>query len=612
MNDKVIRIFGADGKLVGLMYDLKVIKVKDESKDSLINAMKELELINPDVVSNFSNYERLDCQSNNLDYNSTKSEIEAVADNYIESIRVNEPEVEEVHEEEPVVEEEAPVIAEGFVPVETNVENVKDDTAGFWNFKFPQKAKKILAGGAAVLVLATGIWHFKNYVHDKTPDVGVTQEYQSLEDLINALKEGHQRETFKTIDDAQKAFNLTAAPTISIAEDNGAQLFLNSEEMVSLFAYANADIYATDTFKEIFGNSGLMDESKITDNYANAGRVLNNYYKLATEPSGLSSIFKDETDKAVFEEFENMVLEYNKSGSNKEEIKAKLTEIYMSGKIDDIKSKNPGVASFIATHMVPSLYTNHVLEKEQYESIIQINETVTCNDLKEELKDAEEACKTSTEDSSLLLQVMDKLDQENIKVDSRELNWEARANLGSEVKTKGSTTKKSSTETTKKVEIGSGEEGRAAAVQEFGEKAVEEAESKAVEEFHKEYDDENAKQEVYGQGLKAGYDISYRTTVMKIFKGESVTVADFESDIKSKLNSYTGKYKDSYEKGLRDGVGKGVTIGIQDGKKNIEIAKTSENTYTETTETTETKDDTPQYPDINLDGVNTVTGTVRR
>ena len=439
-----------------------------------------------------------------------------------------------------------------------------------------QKIKEITKNGIIIAlvigVCATSIAALKgcnNSNKQQGTAIKIVVEDASLDELLNSLEEGHQQEMFKTMNEVQKTFNNNAAESIYLAEDEDVKLYLTSEEIIALFTYANVDLYSKETFRDVFANSNLINLEKNTNDYLTASKVLCEYYRYATTQSGLSELFQSESEKAYYEEIENLVLEYNKtkSAESKNAIKARLQEVYISGQIDDEKSKYPGATSFIGTFVVPSLYINGALSKEEYENYININEVVTCDYLKEQIKDAEEACNTSFKDTTLLLRVVQKMNDENVKSTNRELTAKraevaaSRLNSNKNSSNSNSSTKKG---TTKKTEIGSGEEGRSAAVQEFGESAVQKAEQEAESKFHEQYDEENAKQKEYANGISDGYAITYRTTVTRLYQGQTVSFDEFAELIANKAASYTGKYKDSYIQGLKEGAQKGYRQAISE------------------------------------------------
>ena len=391
-------------------------------------------------------------------------------------------------------------------------------------------------------------------------------EGKTLDELLDLLKDENQKEAFTKIANAQNYFNNTAAPSIKINADKKAQLYLTAEEVIALYAYANADTWTNEELAKILGKE-YSDAEELSNNYTQAARVMNTYYRYATEKSGLSELFEDENNKALFEEIENLLIKYNKTKENslKEEIKNKLIEIYMSGDIDDLKTVNKESASYIATLILPSMYERGIVDKETYKSIVEINETITCNDLKEELKKVEELA--TSENNVLLTTIVDKMNQEYIKVESRNIDIEAReskklTDSTENYKTTGNATRGQGTTSTTKDKITKEE-----AIKEFGKEEVSKAEQEADKKFEEEYAEKNEKQKAYGQGLSDGYQITYEKTYdAYINSGTTLTASSFSQSISTKVSNYTGKYKEEYKKGLTEGAARGITLGLKDAK----------------------------------------------
>lgn len=448
----------------------------------------------------------------------------------------------------------------------------------------------------------------------------LVEQTGTLEDLLKQLENENQQNAFRKMCDAQDAFNNTAAPSIVEKYDNNAQLYLKSNEVVALYAFANADTWSNEEMGKILGKKLLDSEQLLTD-YVQAARVMNTYYRYAEQPSGLSVLFEDEENKRVFEEFENLVIEYNKTQDEKvkQQISEKLTEIYLSGQIDDIKTLQKEAASFIATLIVPSLYERQIIDQKLYDSVIEINETITCDELKNELKESEKYA--TEENDELLTKIVNKMDETYITSDNRNINIEERENdklddiggnsLGGGYISSGNVS--SDRETISRDE----------AVNEFGEAAVEDAEQNANQQFEQEYKDKNESQKAYAQGLSDGYAITYeRTFDAYVNSNTTLTAASFSSSISAKLSNYNGSYRDAYSQGLSEGAASGISAGLRDAKaaksamdkyddSNVEIteqAKPEKPTTTEPpTQTPVTKPTEPVTPPATPDVVEPVT-----
>lgn len=420
MIETMQRIIGKDGKIVAIVIGDNIFRYDNEADIGLANKKLGYDILKvyPDFYEQMKNINVEVINNEFLDEKSTDDEIR------------NALVVDKVLEEKPTNEEEK----EGYTivdPVTTNnteeikEENDKEKEGLFARFKYSKPAK-IIAGTLAGITLLTGMIGLgKKLKNRNVPDPVAIEEV--ADESVIALRE----EGLKRIDEAQNYFNNIAAPSIAIPEDNGAQLYLTGDETTAVFVYDNVTKANAENFAKAFGLQEKINEADLSKNYANAGQVLVNYYRYATEASGLSTLYLDEQDRLFFENFENKILEYNKTKSDaaKNAIQAELQEMYMSGKIDSLKDKYPGVASFIGTFMVPALYTNHVISDDLYNEIIKQNETITCNNIKLDIRNVIDIMKSSnlTEaDKKILIEAFESLDAKNIKVQSREINHAAR------------------------------------------------------------------------------------------------------------------------------------------------------------------------------------------
>lgn len=480
------------------------------------------------------------------------------------------------------------------------------------NAKRKGVTKRIVAVAVA-MSLALGTIGCSKIKKQETPPTTEDGNYQemSFEELLSLLKEGKQRESFALMDEVQDYFNNVAAPSIAVAKDNGAQLFLRADEIVSLFTYANADTYTKETFNEIFGST--FDESKITEDYTNAARVLNNYYLRAKNSSGLDKLFSDENNQQLFKSFEELVLDYNTNPTktNKQRIQNKLDEIFLSGKIDSLKNTCPEATSFIGTHMIAALELNGVLSKKFADQIIEMNETVTCDTLKGHIKEIDEytdkvssiyISKATDENGVVQVEelnqnatyieyIKEAMDEKNIKVNSRDIapiikglknpkvtNSSAYKNI----QIKGTTyTRKTKTSSRSKV------------IKIFGKDKVKEAEKKAdkndkiIEIDDKKYsiDEANAMEEVAKSGYSKGYSFRNQMYQDLYYNRLNANYSSYQSQIESIINSYNGKYKSTYAKNVRDGFRDAYNNAVKsynDEKKLRDDAAKDEKTETTT------------------------------
>ena len=209
---------------------------------------------------------------------------------------------------------------------------------------------------------------------------------KSKEQLIDMLNEkSGQKEAIQKILDTKDYFNVQAAPSIIDSDD--AQLYLTADETAAAYMYANILTLGPTQMNKIFGQSDLVWINKakdgeepiyelatpehITNLFDEAREVLANYYSKATEPSGISNIFENEDEQAFFMEFEDLVLEYNKTQDEdlKKQIQAVLKSIFASNDVDALYEKYPGASAFIARFMAPALLSNDVICEDGYANI---------------------------------------------------------------------------------------------------------------------------------------------------------------------------------------------------------------------------------------------------
>lgn len=476
------------------------------------------------------------------------------------------------------------VIGESYFKKEekdSKIENMKVYKNNIKNAKKNLKLK-ITAGILTVAIAASALIGCST--REQKKDQPVTMEnYQEMdfEQLLALLNEGVQRDSFELMDEVQDYFNNTAAPTIKVKADKGAQLYLNADEIKSLFIYANADTYSKETFYEIFGST--FDDAKATEDYTNSARVLNNYYLRATNPSGIAKLFTNVKNQELFASFEQLVLNYNKkpSNENKQKIVNKLDEIYFSGKIDSLKNTCPEAVSFIGTHMTAALELNGVLSKSFADKVVEANETVTCNTIKEYIKEIDEYTEArnlvvvvTTEDkqeinlsdNQALYYISDAMDNKNIKVSSRDIAPIIKnGKLTNKVIKNKSALKKLNIKNTKYTKK---QVSKKTAIKEFGKEKVKKAEQEAdkfdpiITIDNKDYsiDDANKIEEITREAKQYGVNFTNDIYQEMYRNNGSFNSATYEAKLTNKANSYTGKYKEKYKVALWQGYREAVRL----------------------------------------------------
>lgn len=483
---------------------------------------------------------------------------------------------------------------------ENNIKNAKK------NLKL-----KITAGLLTIAIAASALIGCSIREQKAKEQVITSEKYQEMdfEQLLALLNEGLQKDSFKLMDKVQDYFNNTSAPSIKVKEDKDAQLFLNAEEVKSLFIYANADTYSKETFYEIFGST--FDDAKATEDYTNSARVLNNYYLRATKPSGVDKLFQNQKNQELFSSFEQLVLNYNKKPTkeNKQKIVNKLDQIYFSGKIDSLKNTCPEAVSFIGTHMTAALELNGVLSKSFADKIVEANETVTCNTIKEYIKEIDEYTQTrelvvatnqenkeiNLTDNQALYYITDEMDNKNIKVTSRDIAPIIKSgNLTNKISTNNKVYKNTKIKNTKYTKKQVSEK---TAIKEFGKDAVEKAEEKSdkvdpiITIDNKDYsiEDANKIEEIIREAKQYGVNFTNDIYQEMYRNNGSFNSATYEAKLTNKANSYTGKYKEKYRLALWQGYAEAIRLAkeLYDSEKQFRENAEKEIIHEEETITTD-------------------------
>ena len=311
---------------------------------------------------------------------------------------------------------------------------------------------------------------------------------------IDSLKE-NQKSVWTRINAFQNYFNNIAAPTVEIEEDNGNRLFLTGEECVALYANLNAYEYTASELADLFGaDSSYFISTNMNEKFIMASRVLNYYYATATRSSGLNILFNNSDDAKLFKEYESLLLKYNmeQTEENEKALHDYLMNLYLDGSLENAKAEHPTVLGVIGIGTTPILYAKGVINTEEMAKINEIYESVICDKIFPRVKVATEVV-AETENQKVLEVLPSLLDKQNIKVSSRDINFEAR-NIpmpGNKGHWNASAEVASSETSTKQVT-------RDEAIDEFGEDAV----AKAEEDAKNEVEKNNGSQLDYLQGLE--------------------------------------------------------------------------------------------------------------
>ena len=254
--------------------------------------------------------------------------------------------------------------------------------------KMATKAAAVVVGAGLAVGTSVGCTNLdkKSTQEDKTKTkTEQAQETKDLaskstDELISMLnKRSGQQEVLKNIVETEEYFNYAAGPTVKEKEDGDAQLFLTADEVISAYIYANLSSIGSEKMSKMFGqsnviwiNKGKIDEEpvyeplnkdQIENSFESLAETLANYYVRGTEPTGITNIFENVDEQEFYADFEQLVLEYNRTGSEdvKDEIRANLKAIFGTPGIDKLYEKYPGASAIIARSLVPALHANEVV-----------------------------------------------------------------------------------------------------------------------------------------------------------------------------------------------------------------------------------------------------------
>lgn len=497
---------------------------------------------------------------------------------------------------EELVNEWKKVLAREVKPVVINSSDYEVDNKKKSNGK---SKSKVLASAAAIAV-ATGITagatvgclNINKREKENAETKISTNEFEALtvNELIEKLNDNGQKDAYMNMNEFQKYFNDIAANSIYKTYDGESKLYLTAEEIEALFVYLNADTLTSKTFANIFEGKDKFNSETFSNKYTDASRVLAAYYMRATETSGISKLFKDEENKKYFDNFEQLLIQanINPTDEKKEKLQAFLKDILYSDKIDTPTEKYSEAVGVIETSLIPAAYANGLIPTELYEEIVKHNETNTCNNIKNEIKGIEDQI-TEQHASEILMILPKKMNQENIKVQSRDINLAG--DLTEDIIDNNQTTNNN-----KKIEV-----DRKTAIKEVGKEEVVKKEQEALNSKMVEYtmpngekkkitvEEANKREKTKAQGLRDGYNKTYEETRKLVAKnGKKVSIDDFKLTIE-----YNGSYKDSYMQGFKEGSRKGVILGYTDGIIEYEASKKVESgtTITEKEETITTREE---------------------
>ena len=215
-----------------------------------------------------------------------------------------------------------------------------------------KKITKIWSGITAAAIVGTSVATTvllrknKNDVPEKAGDKSIQEDEKTnndIETLLNMLKEGKQKDSFKTINSTSEYFNGDFAKEIYPWED-GNKPYLTAKEIVALFTLANSKTYTPEEFYEIFSSSVYLE-----DVYNTVKNIpLETYYMFMKKSlSGIGNLFANEKDREYYNNFERLVIKFNtsKTPEEKETAKKEINEyLHM---ICDLPEENYAAAELI-------------------------------------------------------------------------------------------------------------------------------------------------------------------------------------------------------------------------------------------------------------------------
>lgn len=449
----------------------------------------------------------------------------------------------------------------------------------------------------------------KNSSKENYTIVEIEEELDEKEilEILKSLDEGLQQDSWNMINEFQNYFNNVAAENYAIEEDGDSRLYLTAEQCIALFTRINADRISPEDMAYIFGpNSTYFTFANLDDKFTEACRILNYYYLYSKETSGLDKLLIDESDKKVFTDFEELVLKYNenKDEESKNEIVNSLNNIFLNPSLSDPKTTNMGATSLIGTAVVPVLHATKVVEEDLLNTLVEINETITCDKLKKYVIDSTSIESENYKNKELLEKLPSILDEYNIKNKNLDIDFEARymkilEELYGYDYVYSTNSNKVSNSVSSSIYNNSTSITKEEAIKEFGSSNVENVENEAKEEFDNKYEDINQKEETYGKGLNA---ISNSSLYDKVYdfvalNGYKPSISNYSDIINSVKNSYTGSYQSSFNNGVETGASNIINNAYNDAIKEYNYRQNISSNTTITEEIIEVTPEATKVPE---------------
>lgn len=424
------------------------------------------------------------------------------------------------------------------------------------NFKISERAKKWIAGGIAGICLLGAGHYLGKYIvaNNANSSVASATDIDTLD--INNVKE------------FQNDFNTRVATEIYKAEDKNAKLFIDSDEALALYVYANCKTLSPEQIAKYFGNTEALLASNLTNNKDEAEKVLIKAYYCGANPT-VENLFLSKSNAKLYEEIENLYLACYKepTNENKKALNDKFREVYLAD--NGIKERNPEAAGCAGKIFVTLANINNWLSndltfinekglKQIAENLQKSIDGLNCNLLKESIEEISTISLVEKVNNDVLNYL-----KENAVDGNRNIDLGARdsiINNNSTTKADASTTKP---EIIKETTTHSYEQiTESEARKDFGNDAVEKAEEKAEEAV--DNNDANKKADAYEKGLRDVYNAIYNKAItMSSDELLNATSSTFNDVINSVKNSYNGSYGTEYSNGISNGVTSGMNEVVE-------------------------------------------------
>lgn len=362
----------------------------------------------------------------------------------------------------------------------------------------------------------------------------------SYEELANVLTEYNgipQREVFDLLEEQQGYMN----EVFSTIKDGEKQVYVTLEEVASFYIIANMDSITQEELITIFGNSGLLNAEDIISNYESFKLYVAKFYSRQPDQKlELSKLFKDESDKKLFEQFENVLLEFHTATPENKKEKGEnlvkfLKEIINIEKTDNATRTNRTAAALILGIGEAEVTREGLITESELEEIDKNYTKIMCDEIYNELEDIDNLTLTVSPTGIYIVvyHMIDAANRQNVPDVDRDIAW---GNYEYNENYKGNY-KGNYNFSTGKTEI-----SREEAVNIFGEEEVRRQEQIAKDKIDKE----NANQDKADADYSAGYNAGY-------VAARDYAVATGGKKLSTSISGKSAAYQSGYAQGVNAG-----------------------------------------------------------